>query len=95
MPITVAHVFTNNVPDVIGTVTVFNAASPGSTATVAASDIVKPSNWNSNHAITYSPTGQEIIGAFSNDGNVTFGTNLGGYITASTIRWRCCNSILQ
>lgn len=83
MPITVAHVFTNNVPDVIGTVTVFNAASPGSTATVAASDIVKPSNWNSNHAITYSPTGQEIIGAFSNDGNVTFGTNLGGYITAS------------
>lgn len=83
MPITVAHVFTNNVPDVVGTVTVFNAASPGSTATVNATDIVRPSNWNSNHAVTYTPTGQEIIGAFSNGGNVSFGTNPGGYVTAS------------
>lgn len=83
MPITVNHVFTNNVPDVVGTVTVFDAASPGSTNTVAATNLVRPSDWNSGHLVTYAPTGQEIIGAFSNGGNVTFGTNLAGYITAT------------
>lgn len=45
--------------------------------------IVRPSDWNSAHVVTLAPTGAEIIGAFSNGGNVTFGTNASGYVTAS------------
>lgn len=83
MPATISHVFSNIVPDVIGTVTVFDFASPGSTATVAASNIVKPTNWNETHAVTLAPTGAEMLGGFSNGGNVSFGTNPSGFITAS------------
>lgn len=45
--------------------------------------IVRPSDWNSNHAVTLNISGTDIFGAFSNAGNVTFGTDLGGYITAT------------
>jgi len=83
MPATIAHLFTNAVPDATGTQTIFNFGAPGSTTTVAASDIVKPSNWNASHAVTLAPTGQEIIGAFSNGGNVTFSTNGAGFVQAS------------
>lgn len=48
-----------------------------------ATSVVRPSDWNSVHNITLSPSGQEIIGAFSNAGNVTFGTNTAGYVTAT------------
>lgn len=43
----VTHVKSNAVADFTGTVTVFN--SQGSTVTVAATDIVRPSDWNSGH----------------------------------------------
>lgn len=52
-------------------------------ADVTATSLIRPSDWNSAHAVTLSPTGQEIIGAFSNGGNVTFGTNTAGYVTAT------------
>lgn len=45
--------------------------------------IVRPSDWNSNHAVTLNISGTDIFGAFSNAGNVTFGTNTAGYITAT------------
>jgi len=42
----VSHVFSNGVADATGTMTVWFGAT---TATVAASDVVKPSDWNSAH----------------------------------------------
>lgn len=47
---------------------------------------IRPSHWNSNHAVTLSATaGTEIFGAFSNDAayNVSFSTNAGGQVVAS------------
>lgn len=44
---------------------------------------IRPSHWNSNHNATFSAVGSEISGAFSNAGNVTFGLETNGYITAS------------
>ncbi len=83
MPATIAHIFTSPVADITGTVSIFDAAAAGSTATAAASNIVKPSNWNQTHAVTLAPTGQEIIGAFSNGGNVSFSTNPSGFVVAT------------
>ena len=47
--------------------------------------LVRPSDWNSNHAITYNPTGAELIGAFSSNNQVQFSTNLGGAIVAAVV----------
>jgi hypothetical protein len=47
------------------------------------SDIVRPSDWNSAHSVVFQPSGAELLPAFSNGGNVSFGTNTGGFITAS------------
>jgi hypothetical protein len=44
--------------------------------------IVRPSNWNSAHLVTYSATGSEIVGAFSNANGISFGLS-GGLVTAS------------
>lgn len=45
---------------------------------------IRPSHWNSAHNVTFSATaGSEVIGAFSNGGNVTFALDGGGKITAS------------
>lgn len=45
--------------------------------------IVRPSDWNSQHVMTVNLSGTEVIGAFSNGGNVSFGTDTAGYITAN------------
>lgn len=47
------------------------------------SNIVRPSDWNSSHAITYNPTGVELSGAFSNANGISFGTNTASQLTAS------------
>jgi hypothetical protein len=44
---------------------------------------IRPSHWNSNHVAVISAAGSEISGAFSNAGNVTFGLETNGFITAS------------
>jgi hypothetical protein len=72
----VSHAFTNNVADATGTLSIWYGAT---TATVAASDIVKPSDWNSAHvqAVTLSGntagvssiTGTNIV--FGGSNNVT------------------------
>lgn len=46
-------------------------------------DIVRPVDWNSRHLITYSPSGAELLPAFSDGGNVSFSTNPSGYLVAS------------
>ena len=81
MPVTVSHVKSNTIPDWTGTVTVGN--STGGTSTVAATNLVRPSDWNSAHAVTLNIAGADISGAFSNANGVSFGTEAGGGITAS------------
>jgi hypothetical protein len=64
----VIHVKSNTVADFTGTVTVGNSA--GATTTIAATDLVRPSDWNSNHSLLYTLTGNTL-------GNSTVGgTNL-------------------
>lgn len=73
------HILTSPVADFTGTVTVFDSA--GSTQTAAASQIVRPSDWNSAHSQVFMLSG-------NTSGNTTFGgTNVvfygGSNITVS------------
>jgi hypothetical protein len=43
----------------------------------------RPSHWNESHLVTANIVGSEVSGAFSNAGNVTFGLETNGFITAS------------
>lgn len=51
----ISHVFSNTIGDWTGTVTVFDSA--GVTATVAATNLVRPVDWNSAHNHFYTLTG--------------------------------------
>ncbi len=51
MPMTISHVKSNTIADWSGTITVGN--STGGTTTMAASDLVRPSDWNSAHAFSF------------------------------------------
>lgn len=63
----IVHAFSNTVPDATGTVTVWNGAT---TASVAASGIVKPSDWNSGHNQLYTLSGN------TNNASTASGTNV-------------------
>ena len=58
MPITVTHAKSDTIANYTGTITQFN--STGGTVTVAATDLVRPIDWNSAHAGTLAITGSEI-----------------------------------
>jgi len=47
----ILHLKSNTIADATGTLTVFNTA--GSTETAAATNLVRPSDWNSAHAIAW------------------------------------------
>lgn len=66
MPI--SHIKSNTIADFTGTITGYN--SQGSTITIAASDLVRPSDWNSVHNFY-----QTLSGNTSNSSNLS-GTNL-------------------
>lgn len=66
----VSHIFSNAVGDWTGTVTVFN--SQGSTTTVAATNIVRPVDWNSAHNQFYSLTGNTTGNSTASGSNVLF-----------------------
>jgi len=53
MPFEITHAKSNTIADMTGTVTLFN--SSGGTTTDAATNIVRPSDWNSAHAWNVSP----------------------------------------
>lgn len=78
MPITAQHAKSNTIADWSGTITVGN--STGGTSTAAASDLVRPSDWNSAHNITLNLTGSEIASLF-NFGNGLSSTTNGAGIT--------------
>lgn len=54
----ILHIKNNTIPDFTGTVTVFN--SVGSTVTANATDLVRPSDWNSNHNIVFNMSGNTL-----------------------------------
>lgn len=78
---TILHPKTNIVADFTGTATVYN--SQGSSTTIAATDLVRPSDWNSAHVINYSLGGntagsQSVSGlnvAFFGGNNITVSAN--------------------
>lgn len=64
----IVHVFSNTSPDFTGTITGFN--SQGSTATIAATNLVRPSDWNSSHNQLYTLSGN------TNNASTASGTNI-------------------
>jgi len=79
MPLTIQHAKSDTLADWSGTVTVNN--STGGTTTVAASNLVRPSDWNSQHNSTLSLTGSEIASLFTFNAGLSSTTGAGG-ITA-------------
>jgi hypothetical protein len=77
----VVHVKSNTVADFTGTVTVFN--SQGSTATIAATDLVRPSDWNSGHNIVYTLEGNTTNASTASGTNVVF-SGAGGITLAGS-----------
>lgn len=77
MPLTVSHAKSDTIADFTGTVTVFNSA--GATQTVVATNLVRPSDWNSNHNATLSLTASELASIFN------FGTGLSSTTAAGGI----------
>ena len=76
MPMTITHQKSNTIADWSGTVTVAN--STGGTTTLAASNMVRPSDWNSGHATTLSLTGAEIASLFTFRSGLSQTTNASG-----------------
>lgn len=64
----VSHAFSNAAADFTGTITGFN--SQGSTATLAATNLVRPSDWNSAHNQYFTLTGN------TNNASTVSGTNI-------------------
>lgn len=77
-----SHVKSNPIADFTGTVTVFN--SQGSTATVNATDIVRPSDWNSAHNIFQTISGNTAGSSTMVGTNLVFQGGNGITISAST-----------
>lgn len=72
----VTHLKSNIVADFTGTVTVHN--SQGSTTTVAASDLVRPSDWNSAHAQLWTLTGNTTQNSTASGTNIILAASGGG-----------------
>ena len=78
----VSHVFNNAVADWTGTVTGFN--SQGSTTTIAATAIVRPSDWNSAHNQFYTLTGNTTGNSTASGTNVIIAGSGGISVGGST-----------
>jgi hypothetical protein len=76
----VSHIKSDTIADFTGTFTGFN--SQGSTTTIAATDVVLPSDWNSAHNQFYTLTGNTVGNSTASGTNVLFagsgGVSLGG-----------------
>lgn len=82
----VSHVKSDTIADFTGTFTGFN--SQGSTTTIAATDVVRPSDWNSAHNQFYTLSGNTTNAStasgtnvvFSAAGNLTIGGSTGSLV---------------
>lgn len=69
----ISHVKSVTVVDFTGTVTVYNSA--GATTTAAATDLVRPADWNSVHNQFYTLSGNTSNGSTASGTNVVFGAS--------------------
>jgi len=76
MPITVSHAKSNSIADFAGAVTVGN--SSGGTLTVQATDLVRPSDWNSVHNYTVNLSASEVAPLFVFNNGLSRTTAAGG-----------------
>lgn len=77
-----SHVKSNTIGDFTGTATVFN--SQGSTATAAATDLVRPSDWNSAHNFFQTISGATAGQSTASGTNLVFGGTNGVSASLST-----------
>jgi len=78
MPLTISHAKSDTIADFTGTVTVGN--SSGGSTTQAATNLVRPSDWNSNHQYTMSVAASEMVGSmFSAGSGLSLTTNTNGF----------------
>lgn len=79
----IIHIKSATVADMTGTVTVGNSA--GATTTIAATDLVRPSDWNSAHSALITLSGNTSVNStaggtnlhFQGDGNITLAGSTG------------------
>lgn len=76
----ISHAFSNAVADATGTITVWNGAT---TASVAASAVVKPSDWNSVHNMGYTLAGNTTNASTVSGTDVVF-RGAGGVVLAGS-----------
>jgi hypothetical protein len=73
---TITHIKSNTIGDMTGTVTVFNSA--GTTTTQLATDLIRPSDWNSNHSIAITMQAADIASLFVIGTGLSSSTNTNG-----------------
>lgn len=78
----VSHIKSDTIADFTGTFTGFN--SQGSTTTIAATDIVRPSDWNSAHNQFYTLTGNTTGNSTVSGTNVIWGATDGVQLSGSS-----------
>lgn len=78
----VSHIFTSPAGDFTGTITGFN--SNGSTLTIAATDLIRPSNWNSVHNQYYTLSGNTTNASTASGTNVVLQAAGGITLAGST-----------
>jgi len=78
----VSHVKSDTIADFTGTITGFN--SQGSTTTIAATDLVRPVDWNSAHNQFYTLTGNTTGNSTASGTNVIFAGSGGISVGGST-----------
>lgn len=77
----ISHAFSNTVADATGTITVWNGAT---TASVAATDVVRPSNWNSAHNVGYTISGNTTNASTASGTDVVLSAGPGIVMGGST-----------
>ena len=78
----VSHIKSDTIADFTGTITGFN--SQGSTVTIAATDLVRPADWNSAHNQFYTLTGNTSGNSTASGTNVVFAGSGGIVLGGST-----------
>jgi hypothetical protein len=76
MPLTITHAKSETIGDFTGTITGFN--NSGATTTIVATNLMRPSDWNSGHQVTLSLTGSEVASLFNFGAGLTSSTNASG-----------------
>jgi len=82
MPLTITHAKSETIADFAGVITGFN--NSGGSTTIQATNLVRPSDWNSAHEVTLSLTGSEVASLFNFGSGLTSTTNTAGVTVGMT-----------